>query len=288
MEKRLSECLEGKTPNGYILPFFWQHGEDHETLLCEIEAIAGCGIDQLCVESRVHEEFGRDQWWVDFGFILEECRKRNMRVWLLDDKRFPTGYANNYIESHPELRAVHLRMEMRDFTGPAKACAILPVPVDEDEQIISAVAFRRSGDDGEIMTGEGVQLLDTLKDGLLWWDLPEGLWRVYYLIRTYRTVEHLWALKKFYIDPLNEDSCRAMLEAVYEPHYARFKEYFGNTFAGFFSDEPGFSNDDKTYFSILGKEDMMLPWSDRMPSLLAEALNISEEKVMRLLPALWH
>ena len=288
MDKRLEECINNTNKKEYILPFFWQHGEDHEILLREIEAMASCGIDQFCVESRVHEDFGTDKWWEDLGFILEEAGKRNMRVWLLDDKRFPTGYANNFIEAHQELRAVHLRMELRDFAGPARNCAILPVNVDNDEQIVSIVAYRRDGKDGEKMVGDGIQLLSMLKDGLLWWNVPDGLWRIYYLIRTHRTVEKLWDIKKYFVDPMNPESCKAMLTAVYEPHYEHFCKYFGNTFAGFFSDEPGFSNDDKTYFSILGKEDMMLPWNDGLPEHIAQRLNVSKEKVMMLLPALWH
>ena len=102
MEKRILECRTGKASTEYILPFFWQHGEELSILKEEIDAIQKCGITEFCVESRTHEEFCRGKWWEDFGFILKEARKRKMRVWLLDDKRFPTGYANNYI---PQLRA---------------------------------------------------------------------------------------------------------------------------------------------------------------------------------------
>lgn len=117
MEKSLGECLENRVPSQYILPFFWQHGEEHGILREEIDAIQRSGIGEFCVESRVHEQFGREQWWEDLGFILQEAKKRKMRVWLLDDKSFPTGYANNYIASHPELRAVQLHLEVRDFAG---------------------------------------------------------------------------------------------------------------------------------------------------------------------------
>lgn len=32
-----------------------------------------------------------------------------------------------------------------------------------------------------------------------------------------------------------------LLDAVYEPHYERYKEDFGKTIAGFFSDDPVFT-----------------------------------------------
>ena len=284
MDRKLLECLNNKPSGEHILPFFWQHGEDHEILRQEIAAIQNCGISEFCVESRVHEQFGKEKWWEDFGFILEEARKRNMRVWLLDDKHFPTGYANNYLESHPELRMVSLRVQYLDYAGPQTEMALLPEPLEEGESYVAVVAYRRR-ENGNRLSGDGVNLLPNLEKGLLWWDIPEGVWRVYYVIRTHRVC---CSEKKNYIDMMSPESCKAMLHAVYEPHYEHFGEYFGNTFAGFFSDEPSFSNDMFSYYSILGKEDMLIPWSDDLPEILADKTGQTEETVLSLLPSLWH
>lgn len=284
MEQRILECLEGREATEYILPFFWQHGETHKVLEEEIEAIQRSGISEFCVESRTHEQFGEEKWWVDFGFILKAAKKRKMRVWLLDDKKFPTGYANNYIEDHQELRALHLRMEYRDFVGPKKDTAILPVALAEGEEFASIVAYKRTKS-GNFLEGEGIELLSCEKDGLLWLDIPEGLWRVYYVIYTKRvTTEY----KKNFIDMMSEESCKAMLTAVYEPHYEHYKEYFGNTFAGFFSDEPGIANEDNYYEAVLGREGADLPWNHTFGKTLAERMKVSEEQMKKLLPALWH
>ena len=126
--KRLCECLNDEY-GSYILPFFWQHGDSHELLLKEIEAIEKSGAKEFCVESRVHNEFCEDKWWDDFGFILQEAKRRNMRVWLLDDKRFPTGYANGSVEKHPELKKKHIRLSFVDVVGPkpcSAICSFLP------------------------------------------------------------------------------------------------------------------------------------------------------------------
>ena len=202
------------------------------------------------------------------GFILQEAKKRKMRVWLLDDKSFPTGYANNYIASHPELRAVQLHLEVRDFAGPQKDTALVPsVCWNEEESVIFAVAYQRVENKDKVV-GEGIPLLPFMKDGLIWWDIPEGNWRVYYLIRTIRGDIR----GKCFIDMMSEESCKAMIYGVYEPHYEHFKEYFGNTFAGFFSDEPGFLNELGTYHSVLGRENMDIPWNDALPDILAKKI----------------
>ncbi|MBQ3049079.1 MAG: hypothetical protein IJC94_03895 [Oscillospiraceae bacterium] len=284
--KKIQQCLNGQHSTNHILPFFWQHGEEHHILTEEIEAIQNCGLTEFCVESRTHMQFGEEKWWEDFGFILEEAKKRNMRVWLLDDKRFPTGYSNNYIASHPELRKISLRYVYRDFAGPQNGTALLPplLDADDEEQFISIAAFKRTKE-GNILEGDGIQLIQNLKDGLIWWDIPEGIWRVCYVIRTRHASNER---KANYLDVMSPESSKAILKAVYEPHYEHFSEYFGNTFVGFFSDEPSFANDTANYYSHLGKEEMLVPWNDDIPAILAEKAGRSKEEMLALLPALWH
>lgn len=218
--KRLRECQSDKYEN-YLMPLFWQHGETHEEILRGICAIEKCGIREFCVESRVYEDFCGEKWWRDFGFILEEAKKRGMRVWLLDDKRFPTGYANGALKDHPECRKKHLRLEYVDVAGPQKECALLTCGLDADEHISAAVAYERSGKDEELC-GDGILLSaqnENLSDGLLFCNLPDGIWRVFFLIETRRTPQDF----REHIDLLNPASCALQIEAVYAPQYAHFK-----------------------------------------------------------------
>ncbi len=279
--KRLNECLNNNY-GSYILPFFWQHGDSKEELLQEIIAIEKSGAKEICVESRVHEDFCGEQWWDDFGFILEEAKKRNLKIWLLDDRRFPTGRANGLVDKRPELRKKHLRVEFIDVIGPKSGAALILPSVDRGlERIVNVVAYKRTDKD-EIITGEPIGLTENIDNGLVFWDIPEGVHRVFY------TIETKGGIARYYLmDMLNPDACNLMLEAVYEPHYDHFKEYFGNTFLGFFSDEPQFGNDEGCY-SILGKEFMLVPISDETVDMIAEKMGRERGYVMNLLPLLWH
>ena len=279
--KRLDECLENKY-GSYVIPFLWLHGENKDELLSAIEDIYKSGAKEFCAESRVYEDFCGEKWWDDFGFILDEAKKRDMRVWLLDDKHFPTGYANGKLKEKSELKKKHLRIDYIDVSGPKKDNAILLYGIEKDEKLNSVIAYKRTGKDEEIC-GVGVDLTNEISDGLVFWDIPEGVWRVYFVIEITRTPRDF----EEHIDILNPDSCKLQIEAVYEPQYEHFKEYFGNTFAGFFSDEPSFGNDFLHYDSKLGKEDMLLPWNAKILGLLAEKMNISEDEVIKLLPLLW-
>lgn len=279
--KRLDECINNEY-GSYILPFFWQHGDSHELLLEEIEAIEKSGAKEFCVESRVHNEFCEDKWWDDFGFILQEAKRRNMRVWLLDDKRFPTGYANGSVDKHPELKKKHIRLSFVDVVGPKPCSAVCLPKIDAvNEKLVNIVAYKRN-DDGVSLCGEPACLMDKHKNGLVFFDIPDGFYRVFFVIET-----RLGNARYNMIDMLNPDSCKLQLEAVYEPHYEHYKEYFGSTFVGFFSDEPCFGNEAGFVDSILGKTDMLVPISDELIDMLSEKMGKDKEYILDVLPILW-
>jgi hypothetical protein len=112
MVRRIHDCLNAKEDRSYIFPFLWLHGEEHDRLVEEIDAVYKSGIREICFESRPYADFCGDKWWEDFAFMLEQARQRDMRVWLLDDKHFPSGYANGAIEKkYPHLRRKCVRIE---------------------------------------------------------------------------------------------------------------------------------------------------------------------------------
>lgn len=262
MDKRLTEVLEGKGGN-YLFPFMWLHEGGREGLADRVRVIRESGCRAFCVESRPHEEFGRQGWWDDMAIILEEARKRDMKVWILDDKHFPTGYANGILkEKYPERRQWFVRERHVDVIGPMQGAAVLVPKLDaeDDEELLGAVAYRR-GDSGGLLAGDGI-LLEDMAEGLLFWDVPEGFYRIFFLIQTRKGGRE-------YINCIDRESVQALIEAVYEPHYAHFSEYFGNTLAGFFSDEPGLGSphagpdgqEAGFYYRTVGQPGMAFPWS---------------------------
>ena len=279
--RRLRECLDGTNSHEYILPFLWMHGESHELLREEIDAIYNTGVMEFCMESRPYEGFGGEQWWCDVGFILAYAREKGMRVWLLEDRAYPTIVANGYLASHPELKRKGLRLECRDAAGPLKDAVMMAPAIAAGEEFFAVTAFRRTKN-GDVFEGEGIDLLGKLKDGRLVFDVPEGIWRVFYVIRTTNMPGNpLW------IDMMSRESCEAMIHAVHRPHFEHFGEYFGNTFAGFFSDEPCFGNRVGDPEAYLGRSGTILPYRDDIVELLAEEAGLAPDKVRMLLPALY-
>ncbi len=122
--------------------------------LGKIEKIYQSGIRAVCVESRPHEGFCGPSWWEDMDLILRECEQRQMKVWLLDDKHFPTGYANGILaHKDPALRRWEIREQHVDIMGPLKDGAVLAEGRCRGEDRIIAVLACERIPNGEKLTG---------------------------------------------------------------------------------------------------------------------------------------
>ncbi|MBE7044483.1 MAG: hypothetical protein E7397_03065, partial [Ruminococcaceae bacterium] len=290
MNQRIAESKSGNYQSR-ILPFLWLHGEPQERIREEILAIKNSGVRAFCAESRPYEAFCEAQWWEDFAFILKTAKELDMTVWLLDDKKFPTGYANGYLEApeRAELRKVQIRERQSEAVGPAKRRKLAVgdwLSSGHGEEIISVIAYRYQNREETLDFESAINLTDRIENGVIYWDIPEGDWRICTTIRTDSgfSKEDRFA---YYIDMLNPESTKAMIDAVYQPHYERFSEYFGNTFRGFFSDEPGFLNWINTYFNKLGTMHVPFPWCADLPELIAQSAGLPVEAVQNAIPALW-
>lgn len=177
---------------------------------------------------------------------------------------------------------------MMDVVGPLTAAAVSLPGRTEVEKIIRIAAFQIDSATGHTF-GNGIDLTDNVCDGLCMVDLPHGLWRIYFTMTSDPSRNGLF---KNYITMVSKESCRHLIDEVHEKMYDHFKEYFGNTFAGFFSDEPAFGNCDGQYGPYAyelrpGQPDKMFPWWDNFPEELAERFGTDVDEVMMKLPAIW-
>lgn len=283
MGNRFEEVYKNQSGN-YIYPFLWMHGEDHGILKDELERIRESNIKAVCVEARPHPDFGGKQWWSDMDLVMDFARKNDMKVWLLDDDRFPTGHANKaFTGKTNDLSNEFLTSWSTDVAGPIKNSAMIVEPVlKSDSKLIGAAACRRvSGDTAELDLNSCIDLTGKIKNGWLRFDVPEGLWRILLFFTT-----HQGDGKLDYFNILNSQSVRVLIDRVFEPHFEHYGEDFGKTFTGFFSDEQEFANLPGYDFQArLGKSMKFIPWSGE---LYARLQNRWGEKLAANLPALWY
>lgn len=287
MDSRLNDVLQGKEDN-YLFPFYWQHGNHTELIPEQVERIFNSGCRALCVESRPHPDFCGDGWWRDMDIILREAKKRDMQVWLLDDDQFPTGHAGGLIETkYPHLRQWTVIETHVDVCGPMKDGAVIFQKENEENILIGAYAYKRYYDEDERCEFEGIDLRDCIdfENGYINWDVPDGVWRIFCYYKSRR------GGKKGYIDMINPESVRVLIDAVYESHYEHYKDYFGNTFVGFFTDEPCFGNeaftkmkDDRGFYDAkLGTPGLSFPWNETVEERMTEKLGFSPVPYLNLL-----
>lgn len=281
MNSKIERLLKKQGEN-YIFPFLWLHGEDEETLRKYMKVIDESNIKAVCVESRPHPDYCGSKWWKDMDIILDEARKRNMKVWILDDSHFPTGFANGMMANQPDelcrqsicckayncidIRSLHIGKEEILHPEPFEPTQIEQLFGDkkprqfDDDRLLALYAIRKDEEQNASKSNNKiVNLQQYIQDDELDWSVPEGKWTVYML--------HLSRNKGYhrnYINMMSAPSCKVLLDAVYEPHYAHYKDDFGKTIEGFFSDEPELGNGHLYDKGIVFGSNNDFPWSDEL------------------------
>ena len=302
MSKVIENIINDKYEN-YILPFFWQHGEDEATLREYMQAINEANIGAVCVESRPHPDFCGDKWWQDMDVILDEAKKRGMKVWILDDSHFPTGFANGAMENQPLSKARKsiccakyqvkagetFELSSEEMKHPTERVAT------DNEKLIaqmthSKLDFKEQSqfDDDELVgisavleDGSSIDLSSQLnEDGSLSF-VPAADGVVYKMNATRNRGAH-----PNYINMIDEASVRVLVDEVYEKHYEHYKDLFGSVIEGFFSDEPELGNGH--LYDLHGEVgigfDMDYPWSQELWDNLKAELG---DDFSAVLPLVW-
>lgn len=269
----------------HLVPLFWQHHETEDVLRDEIDKMKSVGIDSFIVEARPHKEYLQAGWWEDLRLIIDQAKKNEMKVWIFDDSDYPSGYANGLIEAQcPEHCKRYLAVRPLDAQGPLMDASFLIGDwLYQEEKLVSVIAGKRIGNTEMIEEASLQDLTTLIQDGRLYWDVPEGSWRLFILVNTREGGE---PHTRNYVNPVSTEAVGKFIEFIYEPHYRHFKADFGETIVGFFSDEPRFGND-ASYEFQLGDESKVLPWSQEVQEALA-AQTLIEGEVLTKLPLLWY
>lgn len=294
MNFKIKNLLNNQMEN-YIFPFFWQHGEEEAVLREYMKVIYDANIRAVCIESRPHPDFAGDAWWHDMDIILDEARRRKMKVWILDDSHFPTGYCNGKVKEKPDFcqrwfltyktlgevsagkKQIWMSEEYQN-AAPFEPSWIenyfqMSFETFSDDQCLGVVAVKKGGsgvDNLQILRPEGRKITFTAS---------EGTWKIYSCQLTRNRGPH-----RNYMNMLDREACHTLIETVYEPHYMHYAEDFGKTIAGFFSDEPEIGNghlyemDQKIY------DNADQPWSRKLQEDLEKRWG---KDYVKFLPLLW-
>lgn len=270
----------------YIYPFLWVSNNDKKVIIEEIHAIKASGANAFCVESRVHEDFAQERWWEIMEVILQEAKRLGMKIWVLDDKRFPTGNVGGRLVGS-KLRALRIKADNVDISGRKGKIRILirsDYDVEHESEVIFVFLVKMKGEKPISIRN----VTQYVQGDFLEFDYDGSDGRLCVVMKT----RDGWWLDN-YIDMLNPESVNELIDFVYEPHYERFIKNgkYTDVFEGFFSDEPCFANGFSfaafnvgvdSYHYKVGIPGMAYPWKD---SLIKELW--VQEKPEHLL-SLWY
>lgn len=258
-----------KTPIPTLIPLFWLKTEDENVIRHSIAVMSKAGANGFILENRNNPLYLSEEWWQLVGICLDEAKQRNMKLWLWDEKFFPSGTAGGRVmQKNPDYCQKIIEEKIIDISGYKNIRLPISEIVDKTEdKLFATFACKKDPNNMNLIKLE-------LRNNMLEWDIPEGEWQI---------LTYLMKDKSDWVDVLNPDATQAFIDLVYEEAYKRFTQEFGHTFAGFFSDETGIRNV-YNYYSLPGKNEP-LAWT---ASFSKEFAIHHGYKLEEMLPALWH
>ncbi len=279
----------------HIYPFLWIENDDMESIRKEILAIRKSGANAFCVESRVYPDFCGERWWRTMDQILAYTKELGMKMWLLDDKSYPTGSAAGKITDDSPLRPCRIKAENVDIEGRKGKIRMLlrtKEEIEEQDEVLGVFLVRLA----ENVVVDIRDMAEYVTDDIVAFEYDGVPSRLVVIMKTWGGWEKN---RKNYIDMLNPESVYKLIETVYEPHYQHFVENgrYAGTFEGFFSDEPRFANGVTHPQFLLGVHHcartvgmlgMAYPWRDGLWEQGAEEGEKLSDFGTRHMLALWY
>ncbi|GGH17261.1 glycosyl hydrolase [Silvibacterium dinghuense] len=210
-----------------------------ESVRHDLDTMVQLGFHAVTVQGGRNAElpYLSPEYFNFFKQFVEEAKRRNLRIWIVDDAGYPSGFAGGKISSdHPDLRMQALvAVSHSTISGGASfSQAVTPATV--------AVAAMRAD-------GKSVQL--PISDGHVSWTAPSGSgsWTVYIVEHQFRTsptrsdtnpkaVKDTSQSLEDYLDP---NATAEYLKITHEAYFKAVGDEFGKTILGFRGDEPDYS-----------------------------------------------
>jgi alpha-L-rhamnosidase len=151
----------------------WSGRQTKERLLANIEQVYtnGGGVVMINNSRRVQPKYLSPEYMDLVKFVVKECKKRGMKVWIEGDCGYPDGFAGGLIsEEYPQLG-------MQGIVGDAH-CTVaagqtLDIPLPPDTLGIVARARPAEEPAGEVAAPEGKQF-PVPADGIFKYSVPRG------------------------------------------------------------------------------------------------------------------
>lgn len=254
-KKELSNELFKRPTSEYRgAPFWaWNSELNCNELVEQINILKAMGFGGAHLHSRtgMATPYLSDEFMELVQICVDKSKEEDMKVWLYDEDRWPSGAAGGIVTKDPKYRAKYL--------------LITPTPYEKKDgngnTLISSAAAVRTGN-GSLLARYDVQLNanGTLKKYKMIGENEnaEGvIWYVY--LETPNPSP--WYNNQTYLNTLDKASVQEFVNVTHEAYKEAVGKEFGDVIPAIFTDEPQFSH--KTTLNFSGElKDVVLPWTD--------------------------
>jgi hypothetical protein len=219
-----------------------------EVIVRDLDEIRSRGIRSVMIEAGydMSAPYLSPGWFELVRLAVEHARQRDMRVYLVDEGKYPSGFAGGkFSAERPDLRMQGLDIAERVAVSSGETLSRRVSP-----ETVGAIA---------VNLAQGVSQALDVRSGELRWTAPEGEWEVWLVDVQFRTSVTRAASNptrgkdatNSLCDYLNPAATRQFLAFTHERYRAHLGSEFGHTVLGFRGDEPDFA---------------YIPWTPDLPS----------------------
>ncbi|MBN1875311.1 MAG: hypothetical protein JXA33_13870 [Anaerolineae bacterium] len=226
---------------------------DFSNLDAYLARLAGLGLGGIVTNVGFEDYLDDSRQWAILRHGLRKAIDLGLRVWLYDEKGYPSGTAGGIVtRANPELAALGLACYVLDVTGPADI--VFPMPLSchafVGARAMSVIAqsgerpqLNEAGGSVGSPTVPGEDLSSHIDEWhVLRWTAPEGHWRVLYFAERvmYEGTHSQGNVCEFkhYINLLDPAATRAFLRVTHEAYARELSPDLWATVEAIFTDEP--------------------------------------------------
>lgn len=234
-------CFTTETPAEFAshVIWGWEGPMDIKTIRHDLDSIKTKGFRSVIFEAgyRLPYEYLSDDWFKAIRTAVREAKKRDLKVWIIDEGKYPSGFAGGkFSKERPDLRMKALVVMDRREVKAGESLAGAPA----GDKVISAVAVSKSGLPNRCVP---------VKDGKFSFEAEGGDWEILLVGPDFRTgqtraVNNPTGGKdttNSICDYLSPEAVGQFIDWTHEQYKKYIGKEFGKTVLGFRGDEPDFA-----------------------------------------------
>jgi len=246
MDKRFVQEFAAPPSQYRGAPFWaWNGKLEPEELRRQVRLMHRMGLGGFFMHSRVGlaTAYLSDEWMRCVAACVDEAEKLDMRAWLYDEDRWPSGAAGGLVTRNPKHRMRALTLEVTRDAGAVRRA----------RDVVAAFTAR--------IDGGCASSVRPVTRGRVPPALAHG--ESLLIFRVELEPLNSWYNGYTYLDTLNPAAVREFIRVTHEAYRRRIGPQFGRRVPGIFTDEPN-------YGAMLGSRAdgrLAVPWTDRLPAV---------------------